>query len=48
MLLFSNYSTDADSRRIFLLNMLRRKYDRSGLKKTNADEYASLLDRLHA
>jgi AraC-like DNA-binding protein len=44
MLLFSNYSTDADSRRIFLLNMLRRKYDRSGLKKVNADRYAVLLN----
>ncbi len=44
MLLFSNYSTDADSRRIFILNLLRRKYERSGLKKVNADSYAALLD----
>lgn len=44
MLLFSSFSTDADSRRIFLLNMLRRKYDRSGLKESNAEEYAAALD----
>lgn len=44
MLLFSNYGTDADSRRIFLLNILRKKYDRSGLKQTSADEYSALLD----
>ncbi|HNW26957.1 MAG TPA: AraC family transcriptional regulator [Spirochaetota bacterium] len=44
MLLFSNYSTDADSRRIFLLNMLRKKYDRSGLKESNAEEYAVMLN----
>lgn len=44
MLLFSSYSTDADSRKIFILNLLRKKYDRSGLKKSKADTYASMLD----
>ncbi len=44
MLLFSGYSTDADSRKIFVLNLLRRKYDRSGLKKSKAGMYASMLD----
>ncbi len=44
MLLFSSYGTDADSRRIFLLNILRKKYDRSGLKRTSVDEYSALLD----
>ncbi|MBP7736404.1 MAG: AraC family transcriptional regulator [Spirochaetes bacterium] len=44
MLLFSSYSTDADSRRIFILNLLRRKYDRSGLKQSSVDEYSAMLE----
>ena len=44
MLLFSTYGTDADSRRIFLLNIFRKKYERSGLKKADAAGYAASLD----
>jgi AraC-like DNA-binding protein len=44
MLLFSNYSTDSDSRKIFLLNIIRKKYERSSLTKEEAGRDA---ERLH-
>ena len=44
MLLFASYSSDSDSRKIFLLNMIRKKYERSGLTREEADRDAQRLD----
>ncbi|PKL40015.1 MAG: hypothetical protein CVV44_07300 [Spirochaetae bacterium HGW-Spirochaetae-1] len=43
MLLFLNYSVDMDSRKIFLLNIFRKKYEKSGLKNDDRENYARTL-----
>ena len=45
MMLISNYCADSDSRKIFLLNLYRRKYERSGLTSEKAVDYAEKLDQ---
>ncbi len=46
MLLASVYLKDADKRKIFLLNMLRQKYEKSKLNESDAEKIISELENL--